>query len=344
MAGIFYAGIEGGTTSSTIAVMDSKGTLIATVNGPHTNPWLLGTEKTLERIHQFVIEVKEKAGLSLTEPFQTLGLSLSGGESAEIRKDIERLMVEKYPSDCLECRMWTDTFGALAASAEYGIVTICGTGQNTMLMNKDGSWHGCGGWGHILADEASAYGIAVMAIKTCVDQDDQRIMTDFDLTVVRRKIREYFKKYDDTYDLLPHFYYLDKTFMARFCAELSKAAREEDDAFCKYLFYYCGKLLGRSIVAVSNRANPEVFFDGKSVQVLLIGTVFKSFDLMKQGFIDGMKPQYPNDVTLTGIRFVQLTVPSAVGAVYLGIPNAHEVLKIDYSKNIETVFETKLNQ
>ena len=39
----------------------------------------------------------------------------------------------------------------------------------------------------------SAYGIAVMAIKTCVDQDDQRIMTDFDLTVVRRKIKEYFK-------------------------------------------------------------------------------------------------------------------------------------------------------
>ncbi|XP_063714222.1 N-acetyl-D-glucosamine kinase-like isoform X2 [Symsagittifera roscoffensis] len=282
----FFAGIEGGTTSSTIAVLDHKGSVVTTVNGPHTNPWLLGIDTTLERIHHLVVEAKQKAMIDDAIPFRTLGLSLSGGECAQTRADIEKLMMSRYPEDCDECHMWTDTFGALSASSRHGIVTICGTGQNTMLMNPDGSWHGCGGWGHILADEASAYGIAYMAIKTCVDHDDQLRRTDFDLTVVRRKIHEYFKV-SDWYDMLPRFYYLDKTYMARFCAHLARGATEEGDLFCRHLFYHCGNLLGRSIVAVSNRANPSIFYDGKSVQVLLVGSVFNSFHLLKQGFIDG---------------------------------------------------------
>ena len=61
-----------------------------------------------------------------------------------------------------------------------------------------------------------------------------------------------------------------------------------------------------------------------------------------------MRPKYSEDVTLTGVRFVRLTVPSAVGAAYMGMGIHKETpaypLDIDYSLNVETVYETKLNQ
>ena len=80
---------------------------------------------------------------------------MSGSDNAEMQKEMIRLMMERYPTDSEEINMSTDTFGALATSAKYGIVVISGTGHNTMLINPNGESHNCGGWGHILADEGS---------------------------------------------------------------------------------------------------------------------------------------------------------------------------------------------
>ena len=59
------------------------------------------------------------------------------------------------------------------------------------------------------------------------------------------------------------------------------------------------------------------------------------------GFLEGLKPKYPSDVTLTGIRLVQLTVDSSIGAALLGAKHVKRELPIEYEKNVDVLFETQ---
>ncbi len=60
------------------------------------------------------------------------------------------------------------------------------------------------------------------------------------------------------------------------------------------------------------------------------------------GFVAGLKPQFENDVKLTGVRLVQLSVTSAVGAAYLGIEDMDHEFSVQYSDNFSVLFETDL--
>ena len=86
-------------------------------------------------------------------------MSLSGADQAEAKAAILKALKESYPDDAEHRYLCTDTYGAIAAaSPKGGIVMICGTGSNCTLVNPDGSAVNCGGWGHMMGDEASGEG------------------------------------------------------------------------------------------------------------------------------------------------------------------------------------------
>ena len=100
-------------------------------------------------------------------------MSLSGADHVDARRGIKEGLMEKYPTDSKSVEVVTDTYGAIFTVCDQGgVVLIAGTGSNCTLVNEDGSQANCGGWGHMMGDEGSAYFIAHTALKTVFDVQD----------------------------------------------------------------------------------------------------------------------------------------------------------------------------
>ena len=73
------------------------------------------------------------------------------------------------------------------------MVLISGTGSNCELVLKDGSTKRCGGWGHVIGDQGSAYWISMLAIKYVFDHDDGLLVAPYEPKVCRQLIFEFFE-------------------------------------------------------------------------------------------------------------------------------------------------------
>ena len=85
------------------------------------------------------------------------------------------------------------------------LLLIAGTGSNSLLVNPDGSIARCGGWGHLLGDEGSAFWITHLAMKIWFDDEDNLNKAPYPTTKVSEIIKSYFDT-QDRFGLLTHCY------------------------------------------------------------------------------------------------------------------------------------------
>ena len=330
-------GIEGGGTCSNVTLIDveSSKVLCTVYSDLPTNLYHIGIDETCNRCQNIVKEALAKIGADPGTKLEALGLSLSGCEVAETMEELRKRLMELHPDLTQECVVASDTVGTLlTASGNGGMVLISGTGSNSLLQNPgEEKTERCGGWGHMIGDEGSAFKVSHRAVKMMFDQEDNLgPPPPHDVTRVKAAILDYFHV-KDRFGMLAHFYdTFSKPKFAGLCAKIANEAAN-GDKLSLYLMEENGRELARHILALVPKMAPSLLVD---LHVVCVGSVWKSWNLMQGGFHDELKGNKVKQITL-----VKLKVPMSVGACYMAATKSEIQLKTTYDENCQVFCHEK---
>lgn len=341
----YFVGVNGGATSSTVIIVNHEGSIIAELeNLPACNVWALGLERCCKHIQDITLKMLKEAKLPANQQLSGLGLSLSGCEDEEANKVLTKMLGRLMRDNITEGRIAvvSDTKGPLAAVSDAGgIAIISGTGSNCLLVNPDGSEARCGGWGYLLGDEGSAWWIAHEAITIYMQDEDNFAKAPYDTKVVWEVVKKHFN-ISARSSLLEHSYErFDKKFYAELAKKLSDAARN-GDKLSNYIFEMAGEALANHLIAVSSKIDPALYEGPWGLPVVCIGSVWKSWDILKPGFVKalGLETEMPK---LKRFSLLKLVVPPAFGAACYSCQQQKITFAKMYENTAEPFFKYKVD-
>jgi N-acetylmuramic acid 6-phosphate etherase len=164
-----FLGIDGGGTTTDLAIVDASGRVIARRQGPTSNQAVVGFAQASGTLIELITEGAAEANLPV--PLTTGWIGLAGSDRPEDREAFAQAL------DYLvrDLRITNDAELVLSGTpGGAGIALIAGTGSIAFVRNRDGLTGRSGGWGHIFGDEGSAYRVAVDGLRAVAAAADGR--------------------------------------------------------------------------------------------------------------------------------------------------------------------------
>lgn len=330
----YYAGCEGGASHSTLVLINEEGRIVAEVEGEGTNQWLIGVEECCRRIHALIADGKNIGGVDTK--LAAIGLSLSGADGDEMCEEITESFMLSYSEVSDTCFTCNDSFSPLyTATNTGGVVLIAGTGSNCLLVNPSGSSVNCGGWGHILGDEGSAYWVVLQTLKTIYQHNDGFVLSPHSTKYLKKAMFEYFKL-KDMFGILQYLYppsqQIDKEHIAKFCVHAIVPGAVQGDALSLHVLRSAGRELGKHVKALVPKIEPDVLRAPGGLKIVCTGSLWKSWTYLKDGFVEGITPQTDEEKQLNQFSLVQLKpeAKAAVGAAAWAAKKSGKNINIDY--------------
>jgi len=164
----YVVGIDGGQSSTTVAIADERGRVCARVVGEPTD--LVGESRTSSRRARILESLVERASIEggvADVEFAAAVAGISGYGEHEAGAARPQIRARRL-------RIVHDTEIALAGAfpAGDGIVVIAGTGSVAYGGDETGRRALVGGWGYLFGDAGSAFWIARLAIARAMEDHD----------------------------------------------------------------------------------------------------------------------------------------------------------------------------
>lgn len=168
----YLIGVDGGGTRTTLALADESGRELSRSTGPAGLVDPRQPAATARMLAALVETAQHRVGL--VGPAAALCAGLAGAGSAHERGIVEGALAAAGVAErvmvCSDGE--TALHGALAGGP--GVLLIAGTGSVAHGRGEDGRVARCGGWGMIVGDEGSGYGIARAALRQALRAVDGR--------------------------------------------------------------------------------------------------------------------------------------------------------------------------
>ncbi|EFO24625.2 hypothetical protein LOAG_03863 [Loa loa] len=303
-----FAGIEGGATQSRLLFIDETGKRYGEWSQSGLNCCLDGFDVIADRIAKWIQMAKKEVGI--VGPLAAVGMGLSGAEDEENNQRLIGFLKDQHGDIAVEFSLSSDAVVAVAASFQNGgTVMVAGTGSACRLLKADGNVYGVGGWGHEIGDGGSAFWIARRLIRYIFDEEDGLYPSPYPISKTKRLFLEFFGLCNKAGILEVLYTNFDKSRIASFAAHVAKEA--SDDPLIRQVFRDAGEQLGLHVRAISRNFDEEMFDDAP---LLLIGSVWQSWELLKDGFIHGLKS---NGSQIGRVTLYNLLETPALGAALL---------------------------
>jgi N-acetylglucosamine kinase-like BadF-type ATPase len=169
----YYIGMDIGGTSARMKLSDAAGKPLGESTGQGCTLNVEGYEETRRRCRELVLTTLQEHYL---QPIDCLGICVaaSGVDSPELALQcgdifLEMGFLKQKLIVCNDCQIF------LLHSGQPGIVLVSGTGSIAVGLTPDGRFVRCGGWGHILSDEGSAFYMGARVLQSVGNHIDGRL-------------------------------------------------------------------------------------------------------------------------------------------------------------------------
>ena len=166
-------GIDGGGTATTAWLADAEGKVLGRGRAGPSNAKAVGAPAAAAALGKAIGSAFEDAGLEVAE-VEVACLGLAGFD----RPDDRRMLEEWAEGSKWARRLVLVNDGELVIAAGtpdgWGVGVIAGTGSIAVARAPDGRAARAGGWGHLIGDEGSAYGVALAGLRLVARRVDGR--------------------------------------------------------------------------------------------------------------------------------------------------------------------------
>jgi glucosamine kinase len=294
-------GVDGGATKTAAAAYDlATGAISVGISGP-SNPESVGFRSATHAIATAITQALQEPHAQVVSAV----LAIAGINEPPEQQHLLAGLPMIPPQSSLAVN---DVVGAWAGGllASPGVVVISGTGSNTFGVNAAGDSWRCGGWGHILGDEGSAYWIGLSAIKAALACRDGRGTP----TAVTARALDYFRIPAIEDVMVPVYRHFDKAYIAGF-AEPAAECAQLGDQVALGLFRQAAADLAAQVKVICLRLGFTA-----PVDVTLAGSTFKAGEIFT-GWLRKDLAELVRDEGFTAPR-----LPPVGGALWLAARTA----------------------
>lgn len=170
----YQLGIDiGGSKTQVLLARD--GVVVADVRGPSANPASVGLATAARRLRTLLTDLSAH-GIDL-DAISSVCAGAAGVDTPEQEARIAAVLTEALPGAGVQVVHDTELLLA-AAGTPTGIAVIAGTGSVAWGRGPDGRQARAGGWGYVLGDDGSGYGIARAAVRHALGRLDAGLGPD----------------------------------------------------------------------------------------------------------------------------------------------------------------------
>ncbi|PRR83188.1 BadF/BadG/BcrA/BcrD ATPase family protein [Clostridium vincentii] len=262
----YIIGVDGGGTKTEAVAYDLKGMEVGKALTGFGN-LVNGKEEALTNIMKAIDKLVYSLGI---DGLRGLYLGLAGTEVGNNGGIVRDRLKNKFKIDPI---IMNDGDLALKAllKGEEGILVIAGTGSN--VFGIKGNCKGrCGGWGHLLGDEGSAYKIAIQAFKRMIYEEDYGILK----SELSKAVLNHFHA-NNVNDIMEFIYTSTKDEIAKIASVVSIAA-EMGEELAKSILEKEGINLAKATERVFNK----LLFE--ECKIGLVGGVIRKSKFVRVAF------------------------------------------------------------